>query len=592
MSPGAAWSYLGTDLRRRAEVTRALSDAHRVRIGEPLNQIAHRLKEPFSAWVADLGSAQPQPWRWWASRLASKSPVQTDFFLLLCYAELVSCWIDGRLTPRPAIVVVEDPWLLQMLRQRLGDASGVVIGWSSSRVILDAAYWLARIPYAALWTLRWGLWSRWLGRRWFADVRPRGEDPSGTLIYTWVEPRCFPSPGAFEDPYTGRLEQVLRQQGQRVWRMTPPKLLTDLLYRLRELPDASRFVLTQRYLRAWDIVRASASLCRIAGWRQAPPCAGFDARLLLRRELLREWGNPNYAFYVLSYFATKRLARAWRGAIARVIYTFENQPWEKLLCLAFHEKAPEVQRIGYQHTCINPLWLNYFPAKTEFAFAPMPDRIIANGALSLALMRDGGYPAERLADGGAFRYEYLFAQRPAVTQSTPRAEYRVLVVFSVSELHSGALLQDLLDLFASDSLAGRPIRFILKCHPRTPPAGIVPRDRALPTWFAVSDEPLSRLLQTVDAYLYVPPTTTRWEAYLAGLPTLKYLDDFLDMDAVELPGEPLTRTCTKPTLRAALEAALTHRDPPPSPERRREVLQQVFSPVQEEQWAAVAAGAP
>jgi hypothetical protein len=163
------------------------------------------------------------------------------------------------------------------------------------------------------------------------------------------------------------------------------------------------------------------------------------------------------------------------------------------------------------------------------------------------------------------------------------------VVLSVSWLHSASLLRSLRQLFPTpflDSQEQIRVEFVVKCHPWAPLRMLLEKSERLPAWFTVSEQSLNNLLKSGELFLYVPPTTTRWEAYLAGLPVIKFCDEFLDMDAVDPPGEELAIPCTRDTLRSTLESVL-RMERPPTPLDRRELLARVFSPVNEQLWATL-----
>src|SRR3989338_3594582 len=107
------WCYLGSDVGRRAAAIRAMGSGGYLEIGETLNQVAEELRQPFLDWLAGIGSGQRSPKEWWGLRMASKSPLQNDLFLLVCYATLVEGWVVGRWA-RPDVIIVEDVWLASM----------------------------------------------------------------------------------------------------------------------------------------------------------------------------------------------------------------------------------------------------------------------------------------------------------------------------------------------------------------------------------------------------------------------------------------------------------------------------------------------
>lgn len=588
------WCYFGTDSRRRTRVATRLSQAKAIQIGDDLSRIAHTLRQPFLDWIAAIGAQQVNSQVWWALKMASKSPLQTDLFLLVCYSQLFREWVSRADQRARRIVIIEDPWLLAVLRQHhANDPQVSVPSIGRYRLLLDVAYWLARMPLCIGYTLQWALRSMVLARLWFPtrSERPNEQDHDVVWIYTWIDDRCFSTPGALQDVYTGRLGELLSRHGQRVKWLTPLKMATRDFWRLRGV--ASKVVVSPRVLQLVDLWRALRMRARVDRLSAHARCQGCDYTLLLHRELLREWGDPAFALYQLWYVATKRLAGQQGRRVKLLIYPFENQPWEKLLCLAFKQEAPRTRLIGYQHATVSVLELNYFPTRAEWGFAPLPDQIVTNGPWSLELLRCGGYPSGRLVDGGALRYEYLLtAQRH--TRGRTRAgggPYRILVAVPSVPVQGESLFRALVEEFQQPFLDDRdrsPVEFIVKCHPLLPLTKLVSPSARLPAWFRISERPLRELFGEVDLCLYAPPGVSRWEAYFSGLPVLKYRSEWLDMDSVDGFGEDVVPSCSRQTLRPALAALLTANEHTSAPTVHRAVSERFFSPVDERLWLRLA----
>src|SRR5260370_5382740 len=91
----------------------------RIEIGDDLNLIAETSRQPVLDWIAHLGAKQREPLRWWASAIASKDNLQSDFFHLVIYYQLFASWVKEANGDRTRLVVVEDPWLRFILAKRL-----------------------------------------------------------------------------------------------------------------------------------------------------------------------------------------------------------------------------------------------------------------------------------------------------------------------------------------------------------------------------------------------------------------------------------------------------------------------------------------
>jgi hypothetical protein len=595
------WSYLGTDLAQRDRVARAWPALERVSIGEPLNRIAHQIKPAFLDWVAALGQRQPRASAWCATKLASKSPVQTDLFALVCYAELAAAWADAG---ERRVVVVEDPWLLLTLRRRLQGA-GAHVELDRWALVRDVASTVVRAPWASLLTLWWAGRLRIAARR-HVPAAPPSQWPD-TFLYTWVLPHCFDAEGRLSDPYLGRLDAILRAQGRRVGRLTPLRMAEPLV---RRLAGPSDVLVAPALLRWRDIAAACVEPVGIAA-RGAERWRGWHLGPLLARETLREWADPSARLYRLSFRAFRRIAALGRGRVARLVYPFENQPWEKQLLLAYRQASPDTRLVGCQHGSVGPLWLSYALGQGETDWCPLPDWIMANGPLAEARLRASGFPADRVRNAGSLRFDYLFAPADVASAdfgvvdvastghaptgrtpgdrssaATPPTQPRqVLVGLSFSAPHVVALLRALREAFPTADLDGDDrVAFLLKWHPALPPQALRPALEPLPAWMTATDRPLRALFAQAELFLYVPPTISCWEAYAAGLPVLKFADDLLDVDALDGLDDD-AQACTAETLRAQVIDLL--RRGPAAPEAHRRALSRVFSPVDEQLWAEV-----
>ncbi len=588
---------MGTDDLRRRRIAKLLPDAQPFPLGEELTRFAHEVQQPFSDWMAEIGLRQRNRPNWWASRMASKSPLQTDLFLLVCYGELLHRWAQQPRLSGHRLIVVEDPWLLEALRRQLAGTASVRFPFGDRfRLWREALRGFGKIPGVAAYTLAWCLTTFLPIRLFLRDRLPEREGAGGpvTLLYTWIEPRCFLADGAFRDPYTGRLAGLLSRGGQAVVRFTPLRLPFSCWRQLRRVH--ARFLASPRFLRFSDLLRSLTTPFTIRDLSTASRFHGRDYTWLLRREILREWSQPEFTFYLLWHRAMRRMARRWGRFTDRFIYPFENQPWEKLLCLAWQESAPQVRRIGYQHSWVPSLLLPYSLGKKESALAPLPDWIVTNSEYNLEQIRRGGYPVDRLLNGGALRHDYLHGptsdgagHSASLEDRRDPAQRLVLVPLPLSLPHSRNLVGDLLDGFREPLRVGtqnsRPVRFLLKCHPNLPWKKISAGRISLPAWIGLSQEPMDRILPTIDLLLYAGLTSTWWEAALKGIPIVKYQTDLLDIDAEQSVQDFQVVRCSRPTLRETVAALL--QEPPVRKQPGAGMLHRMFGPVQDESWLTV-----
>lgn len=584
------WCYFGLSHSRKSKIARILFSVKPINISGELNRIAQDIKQPFLDWADEIGDRQPDKLNWWASRFASKSPFQTDFFILVCYHRLFVSWMADLKQTGTRIVVVEDPWLRFLLQRDFGSSVGVAFVGTPFAVMVNAAFWLVRAPLARLFFILHYSWTKLV-----ANLVLRGNqqtvgqvDPgrAEVLCYTWIENSCFVSPGKLTDAYFGKLEDLLSKNGETVRRMTSLWVEDRFVWRLR--PFLQKFLVTQHYITIGDILKSAVSFLRISGLGSLPKLDGYDYTTLVRRELLEEWRLARFPAYQLCYLVFRRLAKDCGSRTKSLIYPFENQPWEKMLCLAIRDEAPWITLIGYQHSSVPPLLLNYCLGKDESKRVPLPDFVVTNGQVSLDKLKSAGFPSGKLINGGTLRFEYLFEEQPR-TNSLPRSrstEFCILVAFPFTSHHAASLLQDLLEAFPSpflDLKEGLRVAFFLKFHPDLSWDQLADPTTKLPEWFTVSARPLRELMDTADLFLYAPTTGSWREAYLRGLPVLKYLGEFLDIDSTDILTEKEVPLCSTETLRPMIVTMLSKTEAS-SRETRQRLMGNVFSPVNEDLW--------
>lgn len=571
------WCYLGMDVAARARLRRECGED--VAIGSAVTEIALRLKQPFLDWIAELGARQRRPQHWWSSALASKSPLQSDMFFLACYGETLALWTR---TGAPAqVIVIEDPWLWSTAADWFGDCPDFKFaGPGGLARLADAARCRIRGVWAALAFVVWCVGAMVAARRAFPAARARGPAVDA-LIFTWIEPRSFAVDGSFTDAYTGRLADLLASQGRHVSRMTPlvvPRRLWSALRRSGE-----RFLVAPALIRLGDIWRSGIGGFRIDEIGQHSVFQQRDHRRLLQRQRLLESAGLAFRQHQLWYRVARRVA-ATAAPGTMVVYPFENQPHEKLLCLAWRQEAPDARLVGYVTAGIPALLLSFFLGKEESRFQPLPDWIVTNGPASLDLLAAHGYSPDHLVDGGAFRFEHLSTVVASHRRQDGRSTRRVLVALSTVAPYSRALVDDLLQECRTPIVdsSGRVVEFVLTFHVDLPAERLLGA-RPLPPSVAVTTCSVNDLAPDSDLCLFAPPTGSWREVAILGLPVLRYEPDLLDIDPIDALTNVETARCSRATLRSAIVAALEH----PTPIDAGVLLSRAYSPVREAVWGSL-----
>lgn len=579
------WCYLGQDPQQMAELAdgplRAL----------PRTPIEHHLRQTALRHRADFGAAwdgllNERPNRW-ALMVAEQSPDTSLLFLHACCvltaldlflsdAETIGS-VTGRL-----LIVVEQPALFQVIADLVLPAQASR-PWPDLEADLAENGWrLLRHYSRAARNRRLNLTALAAARAALQAERPDTPAPrtdADVLLVTYLDAQGIGTDGRWRDRYFGALPDWLRARGltvQWLWFDWTQRIPADRLVRLAEEPG-----LLCQELAGWTGVVA-ATLEKINAWRDAPrmrlSVAGRDLTSLLRLEL--RWSITNPIDIDRLLFRRVGPALAKRGArIGRILYPYENQGWEKMLCAGVRRALPDTRLIGYLHASFSPFYLGYYPLSAHWASARRPHQVVALSTPVAAHLVESGYPADAVVASGALRYDYLFDEDasnhpPAHNTATP-----VLAILPNGPPDARAMFRLLVA-----ALGGRPERPVrLKLHPATVHR-VALLLHPLPPHFTIIGGSMADALADCSVAIYCIGTAGL-EILAAGTPLIAMAPtgrfSYLSLPA----GGPLAYIDTADELRAQVERYATL-----DPDQRQTLARQAralalwwFSPPQPEQ---------
>lgn len=128
------------------------------------------------------------------------------------------------------------------------------------------------------------------------------------------------------------------------------------------------------------------------------------------KELKQEMIHPTTFHHLLFYFSFQRIAKTFK--VKRLILTFENNSWEKVLMQSFRENSPQTIIAGYQHSVVpeSTIGMRYLPWEIESK--NIPDLIYTTGLETQNILRsfNPGLPV-KIEALCALRYEYLYSMK-------------------------------------------------------------------------------------------------------------------------------------------------------------------------------------
>lgn len=210
------------------------------------------------------------------------------------------------------------------------------------------------------------------------------------------------------------------------------------------------------------------------------------------------------------------------------VYLQENMDWEFAYLWVWKAFGHNTV-IGFSHSTVRFWDLRYFfdfrtYARNKKNPLPIPDRTAINGSAMRETMLNGGYTTDMLVNVEALRYNYLADVFSSVKQEFLKNKSKDRLQFLVlgdSQPQDTKHLMDTLKNAFNDLRT--PVNLIVKSHPLCP----IYKDMNCKIQLNITDEPLEKLIPSVDLVYTGSMTTAAVEAYLFGIPVITLLNSEL-----------------------------------------------------------------
>lgn len=486
------WYYCGSDYDHWQRL-HALLPGPRLATGHELSQIAAEIMPHYLAYTARQLQCRQNP-AWWHTALAGRNITDDDhLFLKLCHLEFVARHQHERV-----LIICERPELYATLC-RIWPNAGVA----------DSVEAEGRSPHWRRARLAGEFLARYLPAC-GAEIPEPASEPRPALV-SWYDRRAF-TDGEYRDLYfgdfTGYADRdrtcvyLMRHIDANARRECRQKLQRIAPGRVSELPYAARRL---------DVLMALTDVRRAEC--MADPEANFigrDISRLLEYEKQRDLQTSTHAEYAL--FARAVRAIAGSGVtLNRVIYPFENHPWERVMCRVLRECFPGIVLIGCVHAVPVTIMPSILSHCDEWDAAPLPDYLFTPGP-GIAAQLASHYPPGMVRTGCANRFQHLHAAQLRPYAPLPR---RPVIALCLSVF--GALNRELLHkariAFTEESAS----EILVREHPTM--QGLT--NGTWPAHMRVSREPLSALLARSDIVI-TAASGLAFEAIASGVPVIEF----------------------------------------------------------------------
>jgi hypothetical protein len=538
------WLYLGKDVMQKTSILAKLGKKNYHHIGNLLQEIARNEKNAFINMVADLGLGMKNKLSWWASNISYKNPLSSDLFLHWCYVAVFKRLFEAESKqPRgPFLVFVENRWLYKYLWMQYKQEQDRFCFLSKKSVFTEVIRLITNGLMSNLFTLLAIINNK---RRRYR--KPDAKGHTHVLIESNVN--SFKKEGEYIDRNFAVLKELAAKMNTDITYNALPSIGSGIRGNILKAVKEN-FVLLDQYTGMRDMIRSMRAFPAMAQlWTVGERFPAFSG--LFQYEVLRDIG-PLFK-NMLTYCAAKRWFKETSRPIT-LIYPFENQPSEKMLCMA-GEANTHISLAGYQCSGVSNFLLNFFPGKADYGNMPVPHSIITSGKYTQKLFENAGYGDAQIINGGSFRYEYLHHINQDEAGDEKKSDIKTVVVaFTYSVSLTLEMLMALFDAFANKG--DKSCHFILKFHPSLPPESLKVQLPSWPPHFEVSGQSFAEALERADLVLY-SSSTAGLEAYLAGVPLIRYDSEHnLSVDPLDALDESTVQGCSASNMKSVILSQL------------------------------------
>lgn len=470
-----------------------------------LSKISDEMKYEFIDYIASVGEIQKNKVMWWSTRIASKINLQTDFYSIVCLIMAANELIGGKVCN----VFITDDWrVFFTLKNKFGFFASsrsrfkASIDFFKSIPFYIAKLFLSRLKWMTKIFIKNSIIKKYLNR-----VKRKS-----VFIFSWVEERSFNNEGAYNDPYFPGIEKFASQEPAVL--LIPYYVNTSLFSKLGRTGKA--LVGIPYYSNIKIILQSLPVVYKI---NFNPLFKGVDLKYLWINEILKENCGSHICQQLHDFKCWEMFFQDHKG---KVLYPYENQPWEKVMIMAASKIPNSIEFIGYQHSSIGKILFNYHTTPREISIMPKPDTIIANSVPHFQFLNNM-YKGSgvKVLDGGALR----FAEPPELkTDCDHLKRFGVFLPNSKSQAYE--LFADVIN----NNQSG--FEFLIKYHPDLPLDLKITKSNV-----QIFSKSARELYSIVSGVIYCS-SNSGLEAYSYGIPAFRFQGQFIDLRMGEYIFEP------------------------------------------------------
>ena len=377
------------------------------RFNKEINSSRLPYLELFSSLNKNLNSLE-----WWGMHIASRNsasiPLQLNICYLLCAKRIIEEVICKKKSQR-LIFIVESFALSESIRI-IGEEQKLNV--LQNKLVFFKVRYFIRLFFLYIKRILFYIFEIYKNRN-LASSIPKLElsvknaKRNTVLVRSWITKGTLKKDGLFIDRNFGELPGWLKSKGYRV-------IVCPMFFNLdissKEVHSLIKkqnihFLIQNHYLKLVDYFKVifqawkgiNISLDKVV-------IKNLDLSLLFR-EVQLEQGfatlQPNLIYPLL-----KRLEQSG-CKIDKFYYPFENNLPEKPFILGCKNYFPNSKVTAFQHTAWYGNQLGMFLGDNESDYHPIADEIICSGPIYINVLKNAGFPANRLVAGPSLRYNSI-----------------------------------------------------------------------------------------------------------------------------------------------------------------------------------------
>jgi hypothetical protein len=461
---------------------------------ELISTAAHEIRFDFIDYISEIGKKQNNSLKWWSSRIASKSNLQTDFFSLVCLVH-----VCNKIKYENITVVTDDYRVFFLFKNNFNFKtdfrSAIQVRKESNRIFLKMI--LSSVPKRFKFVFNRIVYNYKTKKVFNVSAE------NSTFLYSWVEERSFSSnTGEYNDPYFPDIDKYVGLEKNLVCFCS---YYTDSNL-VRKLAKNRKVDGLSNYSSLLMLIRSSFY------WFN--PCSAnnfksYNLRSLWQSEVQSENFKINFVSNIHDYFAWTKF---FESNSSKMIYPFENQPWEKVMLLA----NKNMKMSAVLHTTIHNLLLPFHTTKRELDYMPIPDEIITNSDNTTSLY-ERYYASSKvtITNAGSLRFKNITS-----TLNHKKKNTIIGIMLSCISSQTEEMIADI------TKNANVDFQYLIKLHPDLNTSVQVTDNIQVFKGSAI------QLYEKAHAIVYCS-STSGIEAFSKGLPVFRFRTQYMDLETAE-----------------------------------------------------------